>query len=135
MQGKDRQPTPLAAWLSLCRINWHYEAPTEDTAVARKKAWKHDRAGRGWTAPIPVGYGALGDLHAAGSIANTRDATTPFRFVESIFSMGEWISPHRLHSASQLLWYADSRPQQGLYRCRNDYQPDTAASDFDFDFS
>jgi CRISPR-associated protein Csy2 len=135
MQGKDDQPTPLGAWLSLCRINWHYETPKEDTAEARRKAWKHDRAGRGWIVPIPVGYGALGELHNAGSIPNTRDASTPFRFVESLFSMGEWISPHRLHSASQLLWYADSQTEQGLYRCRNEFQAQTDASDIEFDFS
>jgi CRISPR-associated protein Csy2 len=71
---------------------------------------------------MPVGYGALGELHAAGSVPNTRDTTTPFRFVESLYSVGEWIGPHRLHSPNDLLWYADSRPDEGLYRCRNDYR-------------
>jgi CRISPR-associated protein Csy2 len=69
-----------------------------------------------------VGYGALGELHAGGTVAHARDATTPFRFVESLYSMGEWIGPHRLHAPKDLLWYADSRPDEGLYRCRNDYR-------------
>ena len=75
--------------------------------------------------PIPVGYAALGPLHVAGTVANARDASTPFRFVESLYSMGEWLGPHRLHTPRDLLWYADSRPDDGLYRCRNDYQPAT----------
>jgi CRISPR-associated protein Csy2 len=118
LRKQSPDATRLDAWLSLCRINWHYDAATNDG----KGAWQHDRAGLGWVVPIPVGYGALGELHAAGSVANARDATTPFRFVESLYSMGEWIGPHRLHSPLDLLWYADSRPDEGLYRCRNDYR-------------
>lgn len=111
--------TRLDAWLSLSRINWHYDNKAEDG----KGAWQHDRKkGFGWVVPIPVGYGALGELQAAGSVTNARDATTPFRFVESLYSMGEWIGPHRLHAPQDLLWYADSRPDEGLYRCRNDYR-------------
>jgi CRISPR-associated protein Csy2 len=69
----------------------------------------------------------LGDLHDPGSVANARDATTPFRFVESLYSMGEWIGAHRLRSAQDLLWYSDSQPEEGLYRCRNDYLADSDA--------
>lgn len=119
MQATAPQATRLDAWLSLSRINWHYDA----TAENGKGAWQNDhRKGSGWIVPIPVGYGALGDLHPAGSVPNARDTTTPFRFVESLYSMGEWIGPHRLHSPQDLLWYADSRPDEGLYRCRNDYR-------------
>lgn len=120
LQTGNASATRLDAWLSLSRINWHYDAAATDG----KGTWQNDRAkGSGWIVPIPVGYGALGDLHAAGSVANARDATTPFRFVESLYSMGEWLGPHRLHSPQDLLWYADSQPDNGLYRCRNDYRP------------
>lgn len=112
--------TRLDAWLSLSRINWHHDASANND----KSAWSSDRQkGSGWIVPIPIGYGALGPPHAPGSVPNTRDATTPFRFVESLYSIGEWIGPHRLRSPQQLLWYADSKPDEGLYRCRNDYHP------------
>jgi CRISPR-associated protein Csy2 len=71
--------------------------------------------------PIPIGYGALGDIHPAGTVANARDDKTPFRFVESLYSIGQWVAPHRLTRPEQLLWYADSRLENGLYRCRNHY--------------
>lgn len=127
LQAENPTATRLGAWLSLSRINWRYR---ED-----KGEWANDRKGQGWIVPIPVGYGALGELHPAGSVANARDKTTPFRFVESLYSIGEWISPHRLQSPRQLLWYADSRPDDGLYRCRNDYRPaaDTIEQLYDFD--
>lgn len=111
--------TRLDAWLSLARINWHYDLQCD----GGKGGWQHDRSGLGWVVPVPVGYGALGELYAAGSVPNARDSTTPFRFVESLYSVGEWIGPHRLRSPQELLWYADSQPADGLYRCRNDYRP------------
>ena len=118
LQASNPYASRLDAWLSLSRINWHHDA----TANEGKDAWQHDRRGMGWIMPIPVGYGALGDLHEAGSVPNARDAESKFRFVESLYSMGEWIGPHRLHSPLDLLWYADSQPDAGLYRCRNDYR-------------
>lgn len=121
LRANSPNATRLDAWFSLSRINWHFDARDEDG----KGAWQHDRTDLGWVVPIPVGYAALGPLHVAGTVANARDASTPFRFVESLYSMGEWLGPHRLHTPRDLLWYADSRPDDGLYRCRNDYQPAT----------
>ena len=77
--------------------------------------------------PIPVGYGALGPLHDPGTVSAARDAETPFRFVESLYSIGQWIGPHRLTSAKQLLWYPESDPVNGRYRLRNDFEPNVYA--------
>lgn len=117
LAGRQQQQAgnPLEAWLSLARINWHWASDGQG-----KGQWQHDRKDAGWIVPIPVGYGALGPLHPAGSVANTRDPSAPFHFVESLYSVGQWISPHRLQAAEDLLWYADSQPEAGLYRCRND---------------
>lgn len=120
LQSAHPEATRLDAWLSLSRINWHYDEKADNG----KGAWQSDRRrGSGWIVPIPVGYGAISGVHAAGSVANARDGTTPFRFVESLYSVGEWIGPHRLYKPEDLLWYADSQPDDGLYRCRNDYRP------------
>lgn len=125
LQVKSPQASRLDAWQSLSRINWRYQLDKKN----EKGEWTNDRRGKGWMVPIPVGYGALGKLHSAGSVANTRDADTPFRFVESLYSVGEWLSPHRLQSPQQMLWYADSQPDAGLYRCRNDYADSAEADD------
>lgn len=108
---QDAEATRLDAWLSLSRVNWQYEESSSQ--------WQHDRQGLGWVVPIPVGYGALTVVQAPGSVAHARDDRTPFRFVESLYSIGEWRSPHRLERPEQLLWYADTQPDDGLYRCRN----------------
>ncbi len=121
----------LEAWLSLSRINWSWHSEADN---ADKGKWQHDRQGLGWTVPIPLGYGALTPLQAPGSVANARDQTTQFRFVESLYGIGQWVSPHRLQMPQQLLWYADNKPETGLYRCRNDFVP-FQDDQFETDFS
>lgn len=123
LRDSDPEATRLDAWLSLARINWRCQPVADKESQPAKVEWRHDREKLGWVVPIPVGYGALTDIQSPGTVANTRDATTPFRFVESLYSVGQWISPHRLGSPERMLWYADSQPQAGLYRCRNDYRP------------
>ena len=118
--------TLLDAWLHAARFNYapvvpDGQAPAPDGQV--KWADPQRRKGSGWVVPIPVGYAALTPAHAPGTVRNARDATVPMRFVESVYSLGEWISPHRLTHLGQMLWHAETDEAQGLYRCRNGYQP------------
>ena len=75
----------------------------------------------GWLVPLPIGYAGISELYAPGTVASARDADTPFRFVESLYSLGQWIAPHRLSSLEQLLWHSTAEPDAGLYRCINRY--------------
>lgn len=138
----DGQPTPatvLDSWLDLSRINTRAvrkpvspvegeapvaEATSTKSIAAERIEWQRDER-PGWLVPIPVGYAALSALHPAGSVAQARDATTPLRFVESVFSIGQWISPHRLRDAAQLIWWPTYDKATGLYRCRNACAPET----------
>ena len=149
--GQSAPATALDAWLDLSRINTRAvrvpvspvsppspvagEAPAPDAAeahadsnakpaAAERIEWQRG-ARPGWLVPIPVGYAALSALHPAGSVAQARDATTPLRFVESVFSIGQWISPHRLRNAAQLIWWPTHDEATGLYRCRNACAPET----------
>ena len=143
--GQSAPTTALDAWLDLSRINTRAvrvpvvpaasNAPALDAAEANADAnakpaaaerieWQRG-ARPGWLVPIPVGYAALSALHPAGSVAQARDATTPLRFVESVFSIGQWISPHRLRNAAQLIWWPTHDEATGLYRCRNACAPET----------
>ena len=132
----------LDAWLHAARFNHAPVAAAEgETPPADGKVRWSDplrSKGAGWTVPIPVGYASLtGQPHAPGEVANARDATTPVAFVESVYSLGEWISPHRLHSADALMWHADTDHAKGLYRCRSGYVPEgagVAQNDDDPDF-
>lgn len=123
LRSTSSRANVLDALLDLSRFNWRPEPPPANEPGAEaptKVRWAHDRT-EGWIVPIPVGYGALSDVFPAGSVVSARDADTDFRFVESLFSIGQWIGPHRLQSISQLLWYSDANPAAGRYRCHNDY--------------
>lgn len=134
LRQEDPGATELDAWLDCSRLTMHYAAEpatakkghapddSEQTQTGPTFAWQV-RKSPGWVVPIPVGYGALAPCHEPGSVTNARDTTTPFRFVESLYSLGQWISPHRLNQPGDLLWYPTSEPEAGLYRLQNDYQP------------
>ena len=136
--------TALDAWLDLSRLTHRaVQLPTETEGgdaktdggdaktaggdakaegTATGTAWQIDPR-PGWIVPIPVGYAALSALHPAGTVAGARDGHTPFRFVESVWSIGQWISPHRLGKLADLFWVADHADNSTLYRCRNAYTP------------
>jgi CRISPR-associated protein Csy2 len=124
---RSAQPdaSALDAWLDLSRLNHRSRrSATTDAktgAATETVEWTTQRR-PGWIVPIPVGYGALSEVYPPGAVTNARDATMPFRFVESLYSMGQWISPHRLRDASELLWRSHADPGAGLYRCVNAYR-------------
>lgn len=120
----NTEATVLDAWLDLSRWNHRAVRSGEDSAAT----WQTD--GRvGWAVPIPVGYAALSELQAPGNVAGARDNRTPFRFVETIWSMGQWVSPHRLQNLDDLFWYArvDGDGPHTTYRCCNDFTPSDQA--------
>lgn len=118
-------PTLLDAWLDLSRINHRASRKAVPDAIPGEPAevveWATDSR-NGWLVPIPVGYVALSDLYPPGAVAGARNADVPFRFVESVYSIGQWVSPHRLEDIAQLTWRPDYAPASGLYRCVNAFQ-------------
>ncbi|AIA74680.1 CRISPR-associated protein Csy2 [Halomonas campaniensis] len=120
LQQHNPDASLLDAWLDLSRLN-HYCTLENAGEPNEKPVWQAQRPYRGWLVPIPVGYGAISDLFKPGEVANARDTKTPFRFVESLYSMGEWVSPHRMKKPEDLLWYVDNDEEAGLYRLNNDY--------------
>lgn len=118
LRAKQSDASALDVLLDFSRLNIEPDLPSPDRpgelqwGVRRKP---------GWLVPLPVGYAGLSPLYEPGEVENARDAITPFRFVESLYSLGEWVSPHRLMTLDQLLWHTESTPEQGIYRCINRY--------------
>jgi CRISPR-associated protein Csy2 len=121
LQANEPNASALDALLDLTRLNHHPVPPQDGTTTETGKVeWQLDRR-PGWLVPLPIGYAGISPLHAPGEVAGARDATTPFRFVESLYSLGQWIGPHRLGQLDQLLWHGTAEPATGLYRCENRY--------------
>lgn len=119
MRATQPNSNALDALLDLSRLNIEPVVSQADEAGAPAK-WEIRRK-PGWLVPLPIGYAGISPLYAPGEVENARDATTPFRFVESLYSLGEWVSPHRLNDLSQLLWTQETDAANGIYRCINRY--------------
>lgn len=131
LQTAQPKSTLLDAWLDLSRMNieCHQTETTDDKGDTHSEINWETRRSPGWIVPIPVGYGALSPLHDAGTVTSVRDESIPFRFVESLYSVGQWVSPHRLQSIDDLLWYVNNDLDTGLYRLNNDYRTATVITD------
>ncbi len=131
IQKSKPDATLLDALLDLSRLNYKAQPPSpaddietepdaQDGTQGKEVAWEQVRKHAGWLVPIPIGYARLSGPHKQ-KVANTRDNTTPFEFVECVYSLGEWLGPHRLTDVAHLLWYPNSDVDKGLYYCCNDY--------------
>lgn len=107
----------LDALLDLIAL--HHEPPAD----GQDGRWTRKRRESGWLVPIPAGYGAISPVYEAGSVKNARDPNVPFRFVESLLTLGEWRSPHRIRALNDLLWRHAAEQDAGLYRVRNKQTP------------
>lgn len=115
-QAENPGCTALDALLDLIAL--HYTPASTD--AAEKAPWPPpSRREKGWLVPIPAGYAAISPLYPPGSVRNARDASVPFRFVESVLTLGEWRSPNRLSDLDALLWRHEADPERGAYRVRN----------------
>ena len=128
LQAMQSGATLLDAWLDLSRLNHRatkvqmQDKTTGDTHEAIE--WNIDSR-PGWTVPMPVGFAPLTKLQPPGAVTGARDIRVPFQFVESVYSIGQWISPHRLGSIEQLIWRPMHDEATGLYRCINAFNPDS----------
>jgi CRISPR-associated protein Csy2 len=119
LQEHAPQATALDALLDASALHW--DCVVEGAEDGKQTVDWRVRPRSGWVVPLPVGYRAISPLYAAGEVLNARDKETPFRFVESLYSLGEWVSPHRVQELDQFLWHHQAEPETGIYRCINHY--------------
>ena len=77
----------------------------------------------GWLVPISTGYKGISPLYQPGEVMFSRDESVPFQFVESIYSIGEWLNPMRAESLENLFWFNSYDSENNLYQCKNSYVP------------
>lgn len=120
LQKSDAGATPLDAWLDLSRIN--HECQMVQGAGGKEEAqWSIRRPYSGWLVPIPVGYAGISKLFDPGEVASARATNVKFQFVESLYSVGEWVSPHRIKDPEDLMWFVENDTEDQIYRLNNAY--------------
>ena len=132
------QPTArlIDAWLDFSIIKYEARPILEDGQVKAdsktKAEWERlEKPAKGWLMPITTGYKAIDRLYQPGELANARSSDYPFSFVESVHSIGEWRSLHRIQQIRDILWqYHD---EADWYLCRqqplNEEYPEAIQAD------
>lgn len=114
----------LDAWLDFSALKYKAIPDPEATGEVDEETpakWERQpKPAEGWLVPIMTGYQAISPLYKAGEIAHTRDSTTPFRFVESVYGVGQWLSPHRVKALDHLIWRYEQ--ERTGYFCVNNFQ-------------
>jgi len=112
----------LDQWQSYCK-------PTEATEADWEYIVKPEA---GYLVPLMVGYKAISDVYQNSEVENTRDHETPVCFVESVHSVGEWLSAHRLKTIDDLnnsLWFYHY--ENNWYLCKQSQAVNDDESDFE----
>lgn len=128
------EPNLLDTLLDIQRLNFVSTENDEslETADAKEKlgSWKvrsRPEHLKGWLVPIPIGYAALTELQAVGVINGVRGGSNgeqyPATFVESLLSLAEWKSPHRIENITDILWNYSSEPKKGVYELVQPFAP------------
>lgn len=109
--------TSFDALLELTRLRYECRADPEDPTRGR---WSI-RPSKGWIVPITCGFRGISPEYEAGEVPGARDTVTPFRFVEAIYTAGQWLSPHRVGHPADLLWYPQYEADDAAYRVTTPY--------------
>lgn len=139
LQETNPKAEILDAWLDFSTLKFKAKATLdegEELSDKSKATWKYiPKPESGYLVPITTGYRAISEVHKAGDVAGVRDPRVPFCFVEAVYGLGEWQSPHRLQNIEDALWnYHD---EEGWYLCTNQTTIDTYETeheDDNFDF-
>ncbi|OCQ52112.1 CRISPR-associated protein Csy2 [Photorhabdus australis subsp. thailandensis] len=120
LKQDNPQVEMIDAWLDFSTIKMRAIPTQEDKQpeIGDPAYWEYvPKPDSGYLVPLMTGYQAISSLYPAGQVEKTRDPNTPFRFVEAIYGVGEWKSPHRINNIRELLWCYNY--QEGIYRCCN----------------
>lgn len=101
LQKTQADATELDALIEVATL--HHE-PVDSSTDPNGWTTRSCKTGRGWLAPIPVGFQALAPAFAPGELAHCRNPEYPSQYVEAIYSLGKWLFPTRLPELSQCFW-------------------------------
>lgn len=94
----------VAALIDLCARTW----------TCGRNGWTYDG---GDFVPLAVGYRALFAPAAPGEYKGTRDNACPAVFAENIFTLGQWLSPHKIVSPDDIFWRYEAKNDTYLCVC------------------
>lgn len=120
LDTQKSKPSLLDTLLDIQRLNFVSTAKNDidSTDDAIEGGWQvriRPEHLKGWLVPIPIGYAALTEVQPQGVVKGLRNDQYPTNFVETLLSLGEWQSPHRIENIVETLWNYDMEPKNGVY--------------------
>lgn len=101
------KPSVFDAWLDFSARKYQAIPEKNDQELDENTPadWQYvPKPNTGYLVPLMTGYKAISQLYDPGEVRNTRDETTPSRFVEAIHSVGEWQGMHRTTQLKNVIW-------------------------------
>jgi len=127
-KNNKAKPQLLDAWLDFSALKFKAipelrsgESQADENTPA---SWQYvPKPNTGYLAPLLTGYKAISELYEPKQVKNTRDETTPPRFVEAIHSIGEWKGMHSTKDVRAIIWrYCHSDHEEQWYLCKQERQ-------------
>ncbi|RUO42767.1 type I-F CRISPR-associated protein Csy2 [Aliidiomarina taiwanensis] len=112
LQEKDHEQTALDALVDVCVL---HHIPQTDSQGNTHWSVESAKEGRGWLVPIPVGYQGISDVFEAGEMQHARNSEYRSQYVESIYSLGKWVFPHRINDLATAFWQYHHDAESQLY--------------------
>lgn len=120
LQQNNPEVEMLDAWLDFASLKMQAVADKDDPQPGDEASWHYQpKPAGGFLVPLMTGYRAISPLLTAGTVANARDAETPFCFAEAVYGVGEWRSLHRITQINELIWQAEYRNEHYLCVSKN----------------
>lgn len=91
------EKTMFEAWMDFIALRYQANKDEEDNVT-----WKRlEKPKAGYLIPLMCGYQRLLPVYEAGTVKSARDNSTPFAFVEAVYSVGEWRGLHHLYKQQE----------------------------------
>ncbi|MCF4010652.1 type I-F CRISPR-associated protein Csy2 [Rheinheimera sp. UJ63] len=117
--AQNEKASRFDAWLDFASLKYRATPPPEMQGDDdnHKVEWELiPKPEQGYLVPLMTGYCAISELYKAGVVNDTRDPNSPFCFVESVYGVGQWISPLRVLQLDDIIWRYEYKPP--LYICK-----------------
>ncbi|MFM2480355.1 type I-F CRISPR-associated protein Csy2 [Celerinatantimonas sp. YJH-8] len=111
LQQLNPQTTLMDAWCDFATLTYKAtpldeEEVSEEGEGKTKAQWDYQsKPHAGYLVPLASGYCAISECYQPGNVANVRDTTVPVTFAETAYTVGEWLSVHRLENIQRGIWH------------------------------
>ncbi len=111
LQQVKPESSLMDAWCDFATLTYKAtpldgEVVSEEGEGKTKANWEYQpKPNAGYLVPLASGYCAISKNYQPGDVANVRDISVPVTFAETAYTVGEWLSVHRLDNIQRGIWH------------------------------